>query len=271
MARFVVKGEPRKEIFVNVAAVNYGQILNGKNILITGGSSGIGLAIAKKCVKEGALVLITGRNEDKLKAAREEIGQDKCRTLQFDMSEVDTFDGKIQKALTLLDEKIDILVNNSGIGWWKDYWEYNEDDFEQMIHTNLRGVYFLTQKLSRIWVNEKINGNILMIASEAGIIGDFAPYGISKSAVIHLTKGLAKKMSIHDIRINAIAPGVTVTPISKDNSQYDPKGDLFRSNNCGQRALLPEEIAEVAVFLLSDASRCINGEIIACNLGNALA
>lgn len=270
MIRYVFKGEPRKEVFVRISAVNYGEILKDKHILITGGSTGIGLAIAKKCVEEGAKVLITGRDIKKLEIAQKEIGIEKCKILRFDISEINKFDSNIKRAIELLDNKVDILINNAGIGWWKNYWDYTYNDFEKMLQTNLTGAYFLSQKISHYWVENNYKGNILMISSEAGIIGDFAPYGLSKCALNHLTKGLAKKLIEYGIRVNAVAPGVTATSISEDNSRYNPTGNLYREKTRGKRVLLVEEIAEVAIFLLSDASKCINGEVIVCDEGNAL-
>jgi len=265
LARFVVKGEPRKEIYVNVASVKYGQILAGKNILITGGSSGIGLAIAKKCALEGAQVLITGRNKEKLIVAREEIGVEKCKTLAFDVSDISNIHTMMEEVLSLLNGKLDAVVNNAGIYYEKDFFAYTPADWENMCNTNLKGVYFLTQNVCKYFINAKAEGNIVFISSERGIIGDFNIYGITKAGINNFVMGLTKKFSNNNIRVNGIAPGMVASGINGISSC----GNLSVSGR--KRVLRADEIAEVAVFLLSDASKCINGEVIACNEGNALA
>lgn len=265
LARFVIKGEPRNEIYVNVASINYGQVLADKNILITGGSSGIGLAIAKKCVAEGAQILITGRNEKKLKVARVEIGPEKCRTLQFDVSDITMIPGMMKETLNLLNGKLDAFVNNAGVYYEKDFFAYTPADWEDMCNTNLAGAYFLTQNICKHFIHEKVEGNIVFISSERGIMGDNNIYGITKAGINNFVIGLSKKFSSDNIRVNGIAPGMVASGING----IDSCGNL--SINRGKRVLRAEEIAEVAFFLLSDASKCINGEIIACNLGNSLA
>ncbi|WP_207650997.1 SDR family oxidoreductase [Butyrivibrio sp. YAB3001] len=107
-------------------------------------------------------------------------------------------------------------------------------------------------------------GNLLFISSERGKMGDDLPYGLTKAAINSLIKGLARRGIDYDIRVNGIVPGVTVS----DMVGVGENDNLYRKKSIGKRIYLPEEIAELAVFLMSDISGCISGEVIACDQGN---
>lgn len=245
---------------VKVAKISYlspDARLKGKRIIVTGGTSGIGQAMAKRFVDEGAHVLITGRNVEKLNNIAAEIG---CEFLELDLSKVDTFGRFVSSAFEKLGG-IDCLVNNAGVSLHeKALGNVSLDGFNQQIETNLRGPYFLTQKILPHLERNASGGSVLFISSETGDTVDFRPYGLTKAAINSLVQGLAHLYSPYGVAVNAIAPGVTATAmtgIKPDNLQY--------SYNPNGRAYLPEEIAEVATFLLSDASNTISGQIITCN------
>ena len=103
----------------------------------------------------------------------------------------------------------------------------------------------------------------MFISSERGIQTDDIPYGLTKAAINSLVKGLAPKLIKENIRINAVAPGITTS----DMTGFKKEGNLYCEANLNQRVYLPEEVAEVATFLISDASSCVSGQIIACNEG----
>ena len=231
--------------------------LKGKRIIVTGGTGGIGQTMAKRFVDEGAHVLITGRNVEKLNKVASEIG---CEALELDLGKVETFGSFISSAVKKLGG-IDCLVNNAGVSLHEKALELvTLDGFNQQIETNLRGPYFLTQMALPHIIKNPYKGKVLFISSETGDTVDFRPYGLTKAAINSLVQGLAHLYSQYNIAVNAISPGVTATAmtgIKPDNLQY--------SYNPNGRAYLPEEIAEVATYLLSDASNSISGQIITCN------
>lgn len=141
------------------------------------------------------------------------------------------------------------------------------EGFSSQIMTNLTGPYFLAQEFLRQYENqiEKSNASIIFMASEKGLFPDELPYGLTKAAIVSLTQGMARRWVTKGIRVNALAPGVTAS----DMTGYK-RDNLYCENNCSRRAYLPEEVAEVAVFLASDTSRCITGQVLTTNMGNHL-
>lgn len=266
--QYVISGVPNKTVTVNIAQINYGRILEGKKILITGGSRGLGYAIAEKCLKERALVSITGRSIDTLNEAKAKLGNpDNLFVFEHDIRDFEKDDELIYSARKAMGG-IDCLLNNAGISIHEiDYRNCSLEQWDEQMDTNLKGVYFLTQAFMKYYEEVgKKSGKIINMVSERGLYGDDVPYGLAKRALISYTEGLARKLILKGVRVNAIAPGVTATEMTG----HDPNGNLFRRYALGRRVLLPEEIAEVAVFLMSDAANCISGQVIACNEGNHL-
>jgi 3-oxoacyl-[acyl-carrier protein] reductase len=267
MIRFVSKGEPK--VFVRVDSVTHGNLLFGKNIIITGASSGIGYETAKKCLLEGGNVLCIARNGDKLLAAVEklktETGSTKIQHLQWNISDIALYKEKCGQAIELLGGHIDCLVNSAGITSQVNIENCTPEQWDNIFNINLKGLYFVTSEFVKQFVVQGTGGNIVNIASQAGLNAQTRPYALTKVALIHLTAGLAKEYISHNIRVNAIAPGPTVS----DMFAIDPDGNLHCANR-GRRAFRPEEIAETVLFLLSNASNCITGEVIACNGGNSI-
>lgn len=267
LIRFVVSGEPK--VFVRVDSVSHGQLLQGKNIVITGASSGIGYEIVKKCLIEGGNVLCIARNRNKLFASIEklkvETGSNKVQYLPWDIADVDICKEKSKQAIELLGGHIDCLVNSAGITSQVNIKNCTPEQWNDIFNINLKGLYFITSEFVKQFVEQGAGGNIVNIASQAGLNAQTRPYALTKAALIHLTAGLAKEYISYNIRVNAIAPGPTVS----DMFAIDPNGNLH-CNNRGKRAFRSEEIAETALFLLSNASNCITGEVIACNGGNSI-
>lgn len=267
LIKFVIKGQPKKEINVTVGKIENGKRLENKKIFITGGTKGIGYAIAKKCIDEGATVTITGRKKEDLIKVQKELG-DKCKILEYDVTDFSDVYGKIVEAAKLMGGNIDGIVNNAGISLHEgDYSKVTEENWDKQFATNLKAPYFITQSYMKFYhENKNKSGKVVMMVSERGLYGDDIPYGLTKTALISYTKGLAKKVIEEGVRVNAIAPGVVATEMTN----YDPNGDLYRESAIGKRVLLPEEIAEITIFILSDAANCISGEVITCNEGNHL-
>ena len=265
---YVISGVPQKIVKVPVAQIQYGGILEGKKILITGGSRGLGYAIAKRCLEEKAVVTITGRSKEVLEEAKKSLGNpENLFVFEHDVRQYDKDDELILNARRAMNG-IDCLINNAGVSVHNiDYSNCTEEKWDSQMDTNLKGVYFLTQAYMKYYEEVgKKSGKIINMVSERGLYGDDVPYGMAKRALISYTEGLARKLILKGVRVNAIAPGVTATEMTG----YDPEDNLLRRYAVGRRVLLPEEIAEVAIFMISDASNCISGQVIACNEGNHL-
>ncbi len=237
--------------------------LEGKKIIVTGGTHGIGFFMAKRFKSEGANVIITGRNAESLVKAADEIG---CQWLVLDVKKTECFDGFINEANKKL-PGINCLVNNAGISLHeKSFFDVTPESFDQQFSTNFRGPFFLTQSFISYLKANNIQGEVLFVSSETGFTADFRPYGYTKSAINSMVEGLAYLFAKDNIRINAVAPGITAT----DMTGYSKDDNLYCHLNTTERAYLPEEVAEVACFLLSDISGCISGQIVTCNNGRTI-
>lgn len=269
IAKFIVFEQPNERVTVQVAQINYGSILKGRNIVITGGGSGIGLAMAKKFASEGANVIISGRNEEKLKKAVEEIGTN-AQYAQFDVTDVNNDRTFLEKCKTMFNGAIDCLVSNAGLSLHENvFTNVTIDGFDKQFNTNMRGNYFLCKAFLEMKLPEKAeNASLLITTSETGDQAYDIPYGMTKAALNSMVKALSRRVYKSGIRVNAIAPGVTLSEMTSSYASAED-GNLYRDCASG-RTFLPEEVAEVACFLLSDASKCISGEIIHTNAGNHL-
>lgn len=254
---FLLRSKQRP-VYAKITCIEPSGKLRGKKIVITGGGRGLGASMAEKFVKEGASVLIAGRNESILKSTARNIG---CHYLTLDVLDVATFDDFIYKADKLLGG-ITSLVNNAGISLHeRTFFDVTLDTFDAQVNTNMRGSFFLTQRVIRLWKEKNLKGDILFISSETGDMMDFRPYGFTKVAINSMVQGLAYLFAKDQIRINAVAPGVSAS----DMTGQGLDGNIAYPRNILGRVYLPEEVAEAASFLLSDAAGCISGQILTCN------
>lgn len=260
---FLLHGET-KPLYANITYLKPNIRLKGKRIIVTGGGRGLGYAMAKRFVEEDAVVLIAGRNEETLIKSSAEIG---CEYLKLDVQDIESFPSFYDKAEKLIG-KINCLVNNAGISLHENsILEVSREQFDTQINTNFRGPFFMAQEfLKRYGVYEPNNmKKIIFVSSETGITVDERPYGLTKAAINSLVQGLAHKYVNRGIRVNAIAPGVTISDmVGKEND-----GNLTCGGFTG-RYYLPEEVAEVACFLISDVSNCLNGQILVSNEGKTI-
>lgn len=255
---FIFKGQGVKNISASISYLTPNKRLEGKKIVITGGGRGLGAAMAKKFVSEGANVLIAGRNENTLNETALKLG---CLYLTLDVADPNSFDMFMQKANEMLGG-VNCIVNNAGISLHENtFFDVTPETFNAQVDTNLKGGFFLTQKFISLLKNENRTGTVLFTSSETGDTMDFRPYGFTKAAVNSMVQGLAHLFSKDGIRVNAVAPGITTS----DMTGYKADGNLYCSGNATERVYLPEEVAETACFLLSDAAGCVSGQIITCN------
>lgn len=262
---------PVDHVTANIVTMAPNELLAGRVALITGGTSGIGFEIARLFLKSGASVVITGRDEERV--------QERCRELLkfgydensifgigMDVSRVDLMEVSFQAALALLHgRQIDILVNNAGI-IGGDISNSTEAEFAAVIDTNLKGVFFLSQLVGRYMKINSIAGNMLFIASSSSLRPATSAYTLSKWGIRGLVLGLAKSLIPYGIVVNGVAPGPTATPMLVS----DPSKGIGLKNSPLGRYALPEEIANMAVFLTSGMGRTIVGDIIYMTGGSGL-
>lgn len=233
-----------------------------KKAIVTGGGSGIGLAIAKKLITHGCNVCITGRNPEKLEKAKEEINSGNLSILEFDIKDTESIIPKLNDAACLLGGYYDCVVNSAGVFSPHNNWVMSEEIWDNVMDTNLKANTFITRKAVICMRDNNIRGNILQIASISGNrgVGVCDPYSASKNALVNMTRCMGKQVAHLGIVINGIAPGMTYTPMTPDrNITYD--------RTAIARIIEPEEIADIAMFMLSDQAKICIGETILADGG----
>lgn len=244
--------------------------LKGKVALITGSTRGIGKAIALGFAKEGADVLVHGRNLEKAKAVAEEVGNlgVKAMAIGGDVSISQDVRRMVEEALGQF-ERIDILVNNAGLNpFILPAERITEEGWDQVIDVNLKGVFLCCQAVGKRMI-EQGGGKIINISSVIGFLGEqgFLPYAVSKAGVMMLTRILAYEWSQYQITVNAIAPGIVAagmnTPILNKESLVSGLVRQIPLKRLGR----PEEVVQVALFLASEESSYINGTTLVVDGG----
>ena len=234
------------------------RILDGKIALISGGTGGIGFAIAKKFLDSGAKIILLGRREDKLKKSVQEFEIDEnVKYIAADTSDVQNLEQRVQKAASLFDEnRIDILVNAAGMIGKSDFLNTDEAEYDSIMDVNAKGTFFLTQATAKDMISKKIKGHILNISSSSALRPAWGPYHMSKWAVRGFTIGAADVLLPYGIVVNAIGPGPTATKMLEKE-----EGDsIYSSTNPSGRYATPEEIASLALFMVSGAGDMIVGD-----------
>lgn len=254
---------PQEKVVANIKELPNNEMLKGRAALITGGTSGIGYEMAKAFVKAGATVIITGRNKEKALAACERLElelsvRNRIFPLVMDNTKVREFTPKFEEAVNMTENKrINILVNNAGLVGG-EISTCTEEQYDAIVDTNLKGTFFLSQLVARYFIDNKIQGNILNIGSSSSLRPATSAYTMTKWGMYGLTKGLAKILAPHGITVNGLAPGPTATPMLMPGGIKD---DIAFNNPLG-RFEMPCEIANMAVFLVSDMGRAVVGDMI---------
>lgn len=246
-------------------------MLKRKCAVITGASRGIGKCIAKKFAKEGANVVINYRNNEeealKVKQELEDLGS-QVLVVKADVSELEQAENLIKEAKKEFG-RVDILVNNAGITKDNLIIRMKEEDFDSVIKTNLKGAFNCLKAVTPIMLKQKY-GKIVNMASVVGVVGNPGQvnYCASKAGLIGMTKSLAKEIGSRNITVNAIAPGFIDTDMTKILSDDQKKKILSQIplNKFGN----VEDIANVALFLGSENSNYITGQVIHVDGGMAM-
>lgn len=234
---------------------------NNKNVLITGGTTGIGLATAKAFVNAGAQVWITGRNENNLQAAAKEIDNALLKTITSDTSKLNDISILADKIIAS-GNKIDVLFLNAGIAKFEPLAEVTEADFDAQFNTNVKGHFFTLQKLLPHLAD---GASVVFTSSTVATAANLGAsvYSATKSALSKIAQIAANELAPRKIRVNIVSPGPIATP-GLDSVVTAEIKDYFATVTALQRLGQPEEIAQTVLFLASDAASFITGtEIVA--------
>ena len=249
--------------------------LKDKVAVITGGNSGVGAATAKLFAAEGATVIITARREAALAEIADEIKQAGGNVLAIstDISKPEDPERLMQ---TVVDQfgKIDILVNNAGIleEGLKPIDRFSDEDLDRIVETNQKGTMRCMRAASK---RMSAGASIVNVASVAGYVGcGGAAYVSSKAAIIGVTKHTALRFQAQGIRCNAVCPGTIVTPMtsSMKADQLDPDmfGAMSTHSNLRTQPCMAEDVANILLFLASDESRAMTGQVMVTDFGASL-
>lgn len=236
--------------------LNCNSLLQNKIVMITGGTGGIGSAIAKNVIDCGGKVIICAKNEKKMNDVINQLGEN-AKGFKIDLSNVENINNDVINAVKLFPEnRIDILVNSAGIHGDNNFFNETVENFQNVIDINLKATYFISQTVAKIMIENNIKGHILNVSSSSALRPASTPYQISKWAINGLTKGLADILLPYGIVVNAIAPGPTSTPMVRDTNDTN----LYYENQPSHRYATTEEIANLAIFMISDLGNMIIGD-----------
>jgi len=253
--------------------------VEGKVALVTGGSRGIGEMIAAGYLANGSKVYISSRKADTCNATAERLSKEyggECVSIPADLSTLEGI-GQLVDEISSKEDSLDILVNNAGASWGQPIEEYSEKGWDKVMDTNVKGVFFLTQKLLPMLKkagNSEDPSRVINIGSIDGIktgLFDAFSYGPSKAALHHLTRVLAATLVKDNIIVNAIAPGPFPTWMLSTGVGFggdtDVDWNVVGDQNPRGRVGTPEDIAGLAIFLSSRAGAYTVGQTITCDGG----
>lgn len=239
--------------------------LRGKRVLITGGTSGIGLATARRFLEESSRVFVVGRNPAKVAAALAELRPlGEVAGMPGDVSRESDVAAIVTAAVESLGG-LDVLANNAGTAWREPFLEITPEHWDQILEINLRGTFLTAQAVSRVMVAQGTGGAIINMSSTNGLAGegDYAHYNASKGGVLLLTKTMAVELGQYGIRVNALCPGYIRTPLNEaiGDAIADPNFETtyVRDHIPLGRVGRAEEVAAAYAFLASDDASFIHG------------
>lgn len=246
------------------------ELLTNRCALITGGTSGIGYAIAKAFLDAGAYVIITGRNKERIDKTLNILDCPKKATgIVLNNCDVSSFDETFQNLIRNLQQigfpQMDILVNNAGVNG-AGLPDATEKEYDLVMDTDLKGTFFLSQLFGKYMRDNHIKGNILNIASSSSLRPANSAYTLAKWGIRGLTIGLAKILIPYGITVNGLAPGPTATPMMLKNEN----DNITHQSSPIGRFAMPEEIASMAVILTSNIGKTIVGDIVYMTSGSGI-
>ena len=252
--------------------MDLGARLDGRHVLVTGASSGLGEHFARLCARCGAAVTVAARRRDRLEALvrdLEALGAAQAQALALDVADEES----VRRAFERVDgAPLDVLVNNAGIAGSGPAIETPLEEFDRIVATNLRGVWLVAVAAAQRWREAQRPGAIVNVASILGlrVISGTAPYAVSKAGVVQMTEALALEWARFGIRVNALAPGYIATDINADFFASEPGQQMIRRipmRRLGQ----PEDLDGAFLLLATDASSWMTGSTIVVDGGHLVS
>lgn len=238
--------------------------LDGRVVLVTGASSGLGTHFARLLAQAGARVAVAARRADKLQSVVDSITQDggQARAVSIDVSDA----ASVRACFDALASwgAPDVVVNNAGVTVTRPLLEQTEEDFDHVLDTNLKGCWLVATEAARRMVAAGRGGSIVNVASILGerVAGGVAPYAISKAGVVQATKAMALELARHRIRVNALLPGYVVTDLNREFLSSEA-GDKLRSRIPSRRFGGLSDLDGPLLLLASDAGAAMSGATVA--------
>ncbi|MFC1525379.1 SDR family NAD(P)-dependent oxidoreductase [Candidatus Latescibacterota bacterium] len=246
--------------------------LTDKVVVVTGAGRGIGRTIALDACRSGARVAVGSRTVAELETLAAEIGElgGECFFHPLDVTDLSSIDAFVE-AVYAACGGVDILVNNAGYNKLAPALDYDEELYDQIVDANLKSVFFCSQRVARKMIEQGRGGSIVNISSQAGVVGapERGPYSGAKGGVNNLTRTFAAEWASHGIRVNAVAPTVTRSPLAeqamRDSAAF---ANAVKEKNLLRHDLAePEEISAPVIFLASDAASMITGHTLVVDGG----
>ncbi|WP_305952183.1 SDR family NAD(P)-dependent oxidoreductase [Emticicia oligotrophica] len=236
------------------------QLFNNQVAIVTGAGIGIGYEIASQLATQGAKVVLNDIDEGLAKSASQKINEQGglCEAFGGDISTIETIDGIVKFAVETFG-KLDILVANAGITTFGDFLAYQPESMQKLLQVNLFGTFFLTQAAAKQMVLQGRGGSILLTSSVTAHAAhlNLAAYGMTKAAIDQLAKNLIVDLAPHNININTIVPGATLTERTLEDEDYIKTWSRITPSG---RPATVEDIANATLFLVSPLSRQIMGQ-----------
>ena len=244
--------------------------LKGKVAIVTGGSRGIGRAIAQALAREGAIVVVCSRSLEANKETAEQIEAEggSAYPYQVDVTDTESVSALVKEIVARF-ERIDILVNNAGVTADNLLMRLKESDWDKVVDTNLKGTFNFTKAVARSMIKQH-GGKIINMTSVVGMVGNAgqANYCASKAGIIGLTKSVARELASRNVTVNCVAPGLIRSAMTESlpDQAKEQAAELIPLGRMGE----PEDVAEVVLFLASPAADYITGEVIRTDGGMAM-
>ncbi|WP_306207083.1 SDR family NAD(P)-dependent oxidoreductase [Actinoplanes sp. RD1] len=233
----------------------------GKTVVVTGSSSGIGVGIARRFAAEGANVVLAARRKDRLDTLADELGADRCLAVATDVTNAAGVQSMIDAGVDRFGG-LDVLVSNAGLGLSRDFQDSTLDDWRLVMSTNLDSCFFGAK--AALPHLRRTRGSIVQIASASGLGGDrtLTAYNAAKGAVVNLTRGLAFDLGQDGIRVNTVAPALTVADEHLGNPMVADLIERFNERRALTGYSTPDDIGAAVAFLASADARFITGTIL---------
>ena len=243
--------------------------VSGQVVLVSGGSRGIGRALAEGFAEREARVIITGRDQATLEQTAKAIAADrtKVQALVCDVAQPAAIDSLVDQVMREYG-RIDTLINSAGVNRRKPVATYTEEDYDYLLDINLKGAFLLSQAVGRHMIRQRSGSqiNVASLASDRPL-KHAGPYAISKAGLAQMTRSLAMEWGPHGVRVNAIAPGFIVTDLTRKLWSDEKMQAWAKANTPQGRLGQPQDLVGAALFLASPAAAFLTGQILCVDGG----